>query len=652
MAIEFNSDYLNWDAETIKRVIIQNLAGDPKFTDQIFENSNLTTLIDIFAYTFDSLSYYINHGASEAIFTDSQLYENLNRIVKMLGYNPNGYSSPATESIFITTGQSADDPVDERLVKDINGSDVPITQAILPKYTFVSTGLADTIGNSVFYSMTANRFITPDVDGILPENNTTDKTDFINGRWKLYETTFTAAGIPNEEFTLDLIDLEDIDNPRFIAHPYIDVYVRSPNSINQINDLGTFTLYQPVAQGTLFNVDNSIVGPSDKVFQLRINENKQYSITFGDGVHAPRLTPGDEIFIVFLEGNGSSGEIGNDFFTTNNELDYGIIGMEDELFEAIIGIPEDSLLTKDQLSKLYLKNLTASTSFASLETVDQIRDNAPNFFRTGERLITATDFENWVKDTFRNDVYDSKAMNNYEYLAKFLAWLDSYNLLTIDIREREYIYADSCDSNNIYIWNKYKVAEISPGIVERSMTTRKVLTAEPIILSTLDRVFVPAVKNNNYDTTGATGWDPCIENWIEVERDKNSIVSAERIKQDVIEIIRNFFDPEITSIGATVDLRQLQQNIEGIEGVSRVRTAFLSKADQEKNRCDKTEYFNGLSFATWTSKVISGADLKIFAGNEKVEDFQFPELLDEAQLKLEARVKIVFDALGNPSIEY
>ena len=73
-----NYDYIKWGAVSTKETIKQRLAENPIFTDYVFEDSNLTTLIDVFAYTFDALSYYINHGASEAIFSDAVLYENIN----------------------------------------------------------------------------------------------------------------------------------------------------------------------------------------------------------------------------------------------------------------------------------------------------------------------------------------------------------------------------------------------------------------------------------------------------------------------------------------------------------------------------------------------------------------------------------------------
>ena len=118
---DFNQDYLKWDANSLKRVITRKLSENPLFTDQIFEDSNLTTLVDVFSFMYDVLTYYLNHGASEAMFNDAQLFENLNRILKMWGYNPQGYTASQVDCVFFSEGDT-DDAVN-------------FIQVVLPKYT-------------------------------------------------------------------------------------------------------------------------------------------------------------------------------------------------------------------------------------------------------------------------------------------------------------------------------------------------------------------------------------------------------------------------------------------------------------------------------------------------------------------------------------
>ena len=86
--------YLTFDAFTIKQHIKNALTNSNKFTDQNYEGSYMSTIIDIIAYTFHVLMFYLNKTSTETVFTETQLYENINRIVKMLDYKPTGYITP------------------------------------------------------------------------------------------------------------------------------------------------------------------------------------------------------------------------------------------------------------------------------------------------------------------------------------------------------------------------------------------------------------------------------------------------------------------------------------------------------------------------------------------------------------------------------
>ena len=91
--LEFNlpqDAYVAFDATTLKDFIIQRLNENEKFTDQNYEGSNLAAVIDIIAYSYHVLLFYLNNTAAEVDFNQATLYENMNRIVKLIGYKPTG----------------------------------------------------------------------------------------------------------------------------------------------------------------------------------------------------------------------------------------------------------------------------------------------------------------------------------------------------------------------------------------------------------------------------------------------------------------------------------------------------------------------------------------------------------------------------------
>jgi hypothetical protein len=524
----FNTDYLQISAENMKELIKRNLSENENFTDHLFEDSNLTTLIDVFSFMFESLIYYVNHGASESIFIDSRVYENMNRIVKMLGYNPLGILTPNIEVLYVSRDQE---------------EDLGFVQKIIPKYTSVDTGLTDRFGNQIYYSTVDDRFINPILSNsirIMPETSDTTSTLY-NGKWRVYDQTFFADGIPYEEFTLDLIDMEDQtkDNYRLIAHPFVHVYIKRFNS--DIDEF-EYLYFSPLEQGTLFGTEISTISGDEDVFELRLNERKRYTLKFGDGIHGSKLLPEDEIFVVYLQSNGVDGKIGSTVLTDSispGAITTGISGLDNETYLNFIGLSSDDIISSDDLQKLFIKGSAASSDFENFEDIDSIRDNAPNWFKSNGRLVTAADFRNFIISRYKNSVIDSKVMNNWSYLAEFLGYLDRYNKLTLtNARKENFPFSDSCDFNNVYIWSKYRTDGFCTRTIERSMQSSKTLTVEPILLKALDVNFIPAV-NIRYDSNDTLpsgksigdlrydidNWDTNVENFIEIVRDKNAVTS-------------------------------------------------------------------------------------------------------------------------------
>ena len=66
-----STDYLRFSAYSIKDLITRKLAADTKFTDQVYEGSNLAILIDIVSYMYQCLIYNLNNAAAESMFSDT-----------------------------------------------------------------------------------------------------------------------------------------------------------------------------------------------------------------------------------------------------------------------------------------------------------------------------------------------------------------------------------------------------------------------------------------------------------------------------------------------------------------------------------------------------------------------------------------------------
>jgi len=66
-----NIDFLRFSAYSFKDMLTRKLSESTKFTDQVYEGSNLAILIDLCAYLFQGLTYCVNTAASESMFSDT-----------------------------------------------------------------------------------------------------------------------------------------------------------------------------------------------------------------------------------------------------------------------------------------------------------------------------------------------------------------------------------------------------------------------------------------------------------------------------------------------------------------------------------------------------------------------------------------------------
>ena len=81
--------------------------------------------------------YNINNAASESMFSDTQLYENISRLCKFIGYHPQGFK-PA------------------QLTAYIDNTSIASNFVVFPCTAF-DTGLYDSNGNKIYFSTVFNQ---------------------------------------------------------------------------------------------------------------------------------------------------------------------------------------------------------------------------------------------------------------------------------------------------------------------------------------------------------------------------------------------------------------------------------------------------------------------------------------------------------------
>lgn len=596
---------LNYDAESILTKLKLNIQNSAKFSDQLFDGSNLSIILETLSLLYENLTYIINNEATQASYSDTTVYEAINKLVKKLSYNPRGPISAVTS----TTNFGFDEGYD----LSGTGDSTKIFSKFI-RFTPPTEKSVDSNGNPIYYSLVEDYNVLYDriVDGQTTGKLTsTDGLLFYNGVWTKYDTVFTTTGASNETFELTLDQETDpVSDLKLYAYYEQD---------------GTYYEYRAVRN--LFDY-----GSTDEVFEVRVNEDKQLTVRFGDGVSGSLLPGNVSLIFLYLRSNGDEGEIGKELINIPqaSKLSFGVVGLnsnnDNELLKSFLRIdPTDKSYIINETSfkdeAIYATIDQVSTTFQQMETVDQIRNAAPSFYRSGGRLLTPSDFENYIVQYYSDSIHNSKAMNNWEYMSKFMKWLYDLDYMNSTIAALGYKFADSCDFNNVYIWlqpnsSTATVSNFVKNRLDRNMKPIKALTAETIFLDSIKTYLYPYVGNTPTDIATNTSWPDDDDTVIRLERDPNSLVSIESIRSKAIKIITDYFDYQNHVIGSVIDASEIYNSLLALSGVTKVQTT------------NGTITVDGVSLAKWTNTIVQGSDFITFTGASKLQAFQFPVFYD------------------------
>ena len=87
----------------------------------------------------------------------------------------------------------------------------------------------------------------------------------------------------------------------------------------------------------LFNnetVFKSLYPGTYHIYTVLLNEEKTYELKFGNGIVGAKLSPGDKVYIFYLDTNGEDGKIETVDMAISNKLEHSstMFGMSDELY--------------------------------------------------------------------------------------------------------------------------------------------------------------------------------------------------------------------------------------------------------------------------------------------------------------------------------
>jgi hypothetical protein len=591
------NEYVAFDALSLKNFITTRLNESGLFTDQNFEGSNITAINNIIAYSFHTLMYYQNQTSTETMFSEAQLYENMNRIVSVLNYSPVGNQ---TSTLSFTVSAT---------------SNLGIGTYTIPRYSFIRVGNAT-------YSFNSDATFTKTVSG-------TENLTSVGNQYLLYQGTYieyplyTSRGEANE--IVFLIPGTDV----IVDHFNIDVYVKSIATGKWVKWSRTESLYLENATSTKY--------------EIRLNSNKNYEIKFGDSINGTQLAVGDIVAVYYLQSIGTDGQVGAGSLDGQPAVIY-TTGQFNLIKPDVIS-SDLTLLNDVNILDLQFANSNISTTYTEAETVANIRKNAPASFKSQFRVVTTSDYESYIKNNFANIINDVKALNNNSYVTEHLKYLYDIGLTNpgqdYRVLYNQMAFADACNFNNVYVYvlpkatklitNNY-VNYLTPAqkqLIVSTVNDKKTLTSEVVIMDPVYKAVTVGLGKDTVNLADIT------DSRLVVTLQRDSKIPLSVIKDRVRAIFETYFNPVIITLGYSVSITDITGSILALDGVKQVATT------------NSGDSVNGVSLIVYNPSYPEN-DITSTTKNFTVKSFQTIYLDDINELM--TRVTVELEVTQNTSI--
>lgn len=592
------NEYVAFDAVSLREFIRNRLTESGLFTDQYLEGSNLTAITNIVAYSFHTLMFYLNKTSSEAMFSEAQIYENINRVVKLINYSPVG---PQTATLTFTCSANAQ---------------LAAGAYTIPRYTFVRV-------NNSAYNFNKDISFNKTLSGTQYLQNVGEQTLLYQGKWTEYPL-YTALGNNNE--TVFVAPGSGV----IVDHFNIDVYIKDIASNKWEQWERTDSLY----------LENA----TSKKFEVRYNEARNYELKFGDDINGKKLNLNDTVAVYYLQSLGADGEIGAEELASLPAVAYNTAQFNE--IKGNVFSPDLTYLDETNLNTLTFNNSNPSTLYTASESVDSIRKNAPGTFKSQYRLITVSDFENYVKTAFNNIIQDVKIYNNTDYINKHLRYLYDIGLVQPNQDSRvlfnQIAFSTSCNFNNIYIYALPRstanskinyLTTAQKNLITSSAESKKPLTADIIVTDPVYKTLTVG-----YTTQDESDIQTIVnQSRLVIKLDRTAKITTYSVQNKVKNIFETIFSPTNLTLGYTVDVVEITSLIKNISGVTNIYT----------QRLDTGDIIEGVSLLFW-NPAYPGNDSMVTTKNFTLQDFQALYFYDIDSLA--SRIIVDYDVTQDTSV--
>tara|TARA_R110002167_G_scaffold3116_1_gene15005 strand:+ start:523 stop:2346 length:1824 start_codon:yes stop_codon:yes gene_type:complete len=583
--------YASFDALTLKQLMKQRLNDGGVYTDQTFEGSNMSSIIDVIAFSYHTLLFYLNRTSAETMFTDATIYENMNRIVKLVDYKPKGYQTSLLP-----------------FNVDVNSS-LSIGTYTIKRYSYFSI-------DGTIYSFANDITFTKSLPGDESLVDFSDTNLLRQGQYFEYPPQFSTG----EDFETIVLSLKvaNTNTNLKIDGGSIDVYVKDANTGKYVNYTETNNMF--------------LESPESPKYEKRLNENGLFEIKFGNGVFGKNLNEGDEVSIFYITSDGEGGIVSRgqlDGRTLNFFITPKFTDISNSIYDDTF-----TFLLPSQVSTLAFTNTVDSSNPKDIESVDEIRINATKNLQLQNRVVTVADFKSDIEVNYSNVLKSVNVVNNKTYINEYIKYFydiglnkpnDDSRLLFNQVK-----FATSSQLNNVFLFmvpkflsvdednNFYYVSTPQKSSIVNSLADKKLLNVEILPQDPIYTAFGLglSIGGDNELTSGIIDQTQLV-----IKRDVLTNVSAENLKQRVNNIFKNYF--ETLELGSLFSINDLLVEIFSLPGVVNVFTRRTVNGESYEIPNISMLVFN---------PIYEQNDIRTITGDYQLPFFKFPFLYNKSIL--------------------
>lgn len=605
-----------FNGRSIRNAIITKLSEDKHLTSALFANSNITILIDIISYMYQSMMANLRQAASESMFTDTVFFENAARLAKLIGYYAKG-QSPYTMIARLTNDE------------------------ILPEFGVVRLGYGPYNYN---FSVVEHNI-----------NNDQKLIKLVLGSWNV-RSDFVSDGSKFQEFIIEN-NADDPSKTTYISQKFVRVITvdQTTNKINTKWEYSQTPLFLKQSRSYRdLDADDPENSRTERVsegnvylFNFYIDENANYVLKFGDGLSTAIPSNGSRIYVFYITSTETDKTVSTDVKTA--------IANSDEA-------PIESMFDDDLLNELNLNQtlnaeesphcipITPLIGYRDKDSVESIKQFSQESFNRQNRLVTKRDYHDYLLEV-NPEWKDVCVENNWEYISTFYGWLYAINPNLININNLQmFNSSDPADANNIYIWflsedmvdstseNTGSDVGRNVGIdrwdkgedIGKSIGSIKDITEHPVFLYALCKRWVPCA----FDITDAENlnlvqyenpnpFNPELyDSYFRIHVDSNHSNKLNYIKSETYKLFKKYLFEDI-KLGKTPNIPSLIKDLMTIDGVVNITTVF----NRAENKASDEKEVNGMKFLTWTDTnnqlLTNESDRAVSYNLPNIPEFQF-----------------------------